>query len=149
MQKKFKYNIGLQFFLVLFILFSSCKKNVQGPKGDQGTAGKDGNSDITYAAIITQPSNAWDTIIDDAITDWESLIIVPEITLNVLKNGTVKVYCNVDDAWWPLPYTYDEVVTQGTFTQNTIKLNVSNMHGETPERPDTQKYRVVIVEKKL
>lgn len=137
-----RYFINLYGSLVIILLVSiSCTKQVAGPKGDPGIAGKNGNAKQTTSIIFNQPTSAWVANGDD----WESYIFLAEISDNVVAKGEVRVYIESNSTWWPLPYGVLDTFIQMTIEKGRVKLNCSRIHGG-PAKPVSSNYRVIIME---
>ncbi len=123
-------------FLVLTGL-CSCKKYVAGPKGDTGTPGKSGNaiqSTRSFQPLSWTFNGAW----------WNTSINVPEITDNVIANGEVEVYMQINDQWWALPYAVGDVFMQMSIEKNWVRLKYSKIHDGPPAQPSGVNFRVVV-----
>jgi len=141
LRKKF----GRITFVVVVIsavcFFLSCKKNVAGPKGDPGADGAKGNVVQSHTKSFVHPTSAWTKI----EFEWESVLYVPEITKDVLMRGEVKVYMQVGNDWYDLPYAEGLFYTKCRFVQGLVYLTYYNTHSTIPERPAAKNFRVVVL----
>lgn len=129
----------LAMILILFI-GSSCEKQVPGPQGDPGTAGLSGNLIQKSTNAINVLGSTW-TLSDK---EWESWLVLTDLSEDVVKKGEVKVYKKVGSDWMPLPYGKGYLFTQYSFEAGIVRLKLSHIHGGVPDRPADEVYRVVI-----
>lgn len=139
-------HIAKKSFLVLIVLFTlltSCKKEeIQGPKGDPGTPGGGGNSNITSGDIFTIGSANWLPNADSSA--WQVVISSTLITQSVVDKGVVKVFQQKGNSWWELPYTEGDLFTQFGFQTGSVTLTFMDIHGGLPTKPATTNYRISV-----
>ena len=132
------------FFIALLLLASACKKQeIKGPQGDPGANGTGGNSSIASSAVFSIDSTAW--ILNADNTVWEAISNQNIITQAVIDKGAVKVYMQLNNYWWELPYSIADQVTQFSFKVGQINFITHDVEGATPKRPSTKNYRVVVL----
>jgi hypothetical protein len=129
--------ISLFIFLSAFA-FTSCNKNVAGPKGEPGESGKLGNSRQNSVKMEISAST-WNF----NGTYYSAKLFVPEITEQVNSGGEVKVYMKLNGQWWSLPYAVGDLVTQASFEKGYLHLKYFKIHGVASPYPATRNYRVV------
>lgn len=134
-----KHFLHFLWVISLICTFASCTKYVAGPKGETGSAGGAGNL-VLKQFSITINSSDW----SQQEATWIVEIFSDQITQTVLEEGEVKVYIQVDNAWWSLPYGKDYIFTQSTVQLGKIRLVREHIHGGVPLLPATANYRVVI-----
>lgn len=125
-------------------LFANCKKQeIQGPKGDPGTPGGGGNSDISSSTVFTVTNSQWqkDTA-NDCLTVSLSF---SSLTKHVVENGAVKVFRQDGTVWSELPYTTGDLFTQFGFSEGVLYLKYINIEGGIPTAPADANYRMVIL----
>lgn len=76
--------------------------------------------------------------------EWESWLVLTDLSEDVVKKGEVKVYKKVGSDWMPLPYGKGYLFTQYSFEAGIVRLKLSHIHGGVPDRPADEVYRVVI-----
>lgn len=131
--------------LCFMALISGCKKQeIQGPKGDPGTPGGGGNSNISSTTFYSVSNGAW---------KWDSIshslkitLDAPAITKDVIDKGAVKVYVQKQAATWSeLPYVNGDLFTQFGFDQGHLYLYYINIEGGSAPPPPSEDYRMVIL----
>lgn len=127
---------------VVIVLLSNCTKNVAGPQGDPGAPGKKGNVIQSHINSFTQPASAW------SFTGnwWTSVIYAPQVTNNLMSKGEVKVYMQIGDKWWDLPYAVGDVFMEVSIEPGIIHLKYSKIHDGPPEKPGPINFRLVFLE---
>ena len=135
------------FVLAIFVtcvLFTDCKKKeIQGPKGEPGTPGTGGNSNIISTSVFTVADSQWKA---DTAADYMFVSLdFPEITQKVADNGAVKVYIQTGTNWTDLPYVKGDLFTQFGFETGRLFLTYINIEGGLPGPPATANYRMVIL----
>lgn len=87
-------------FLLIAMLFNSCKK------GEQGPAGKDGNANVYGSNEFTAYSNNWIQKSGGANGTFYSLTVTsPLVTDAIVNKGVVLCFIKLSDkTWFPLPY---------------------------------------------
>ncbi|MBL7931856.1 MAG: hypothetical protein JNL60_08140 [Bacteroidia bacterium] len=144
-----KSKLPLMLFAMVFcslaLLFASCKKEeIQGPKGEPGSPGGGGNSNMTASETFTVASSDWLT--DSASFGRKATINFAGITKEVVEKGSLKMYMKIGTAWAELPYTQGDFVTQYGFDEGHIYLEFINIEQiGMPSPPVTTSYRVVII----
>jgi hypothetical protein len=137
---RYPYIKTICFIISLFVLgFSSCKKNVAGPKGDKGEAAKKGNAKQSQRQFTVQ-SSSWTT----NGGWWSANVYCPEITTDVIAQGEVKVYMKIGTEWWALPYAVGDTFMHQSIESNYIHLEYSKIHGGPPPKPLETTFRVVV-----
>lgn len=139
MKKQFRKLVCLLPLPLLF-LFNTCTKSVAGPKGEPGTAGKNGNLKQTYIGPFTQPASSWS--FDGS--RWNSIIYVSEISSDVISKGEVRVYMLVGSEWWSLPYAVGNLFTQMSIEKGLVHLLRSKIHDGPPAQPVATNFRIVV-----
>jgi len=136
------------FFVIPVFIFmltgSSCTKNVAGPQGDPGTPGKPGNLKQSHINPIKITSSYWSMKATTTYNYWEAVIVVSEITQDVIEKGEVKLYMENNSQWSALPFSDHYIFTQYSIEKGLIRLNCSHIHGGTPTKPLDTNYRIVI-----
>ena len=129
----------------LGILFSACKKEeIPGPKGDPGTPGIGGNSNIVSTNSFVINSAAW--ISDTVAQCMKVTLSFTALTQDVVDKGGVKVYKQVGTVWSELPLTTTDLFTQYGFDVGNLYLNYINIEGGMPGTPPaTERYRLTIL----
>lgn len=136
-------NRSLLLIGILGLLFFSCKKQeIQGPKGDPGTPGGGGNSNISSTSVFTVTSAQWAP--DSAAGYLKVTINFAALTQDVVDKGGVKVYMQTGTSWTELPFTMGDLFTQFGFDQGHLYLKYINIEGGMPSPPVTAAYRMVI-----
>lgn len=135
-------------FATMLLLAVSCKKYVPGPKGDAGTNGQNGNSNISKTLAFTVKASSWDSLVVNDIWFWERTITVSEVTQSVLKKGDVMVYKLIGSEWYPLPTFEGYLCTQFSLSESQVKLKLTHLHEAIPSRPADASYRVVVLSPK-
>jgi hypothetical protein len=131
-------------FCILLLLISACKKQeIKGPTGDPGVNGTGGNSLIQSSTIFSIDSTAWQLSSDNTI--WQAVSAQTIVSQAVLDKGAVKVYMQLNNAWWELPYSIADQVTQFSFSLGHVNFVTHDVEGATPKRPSTKNYRVVVL----
>jgi len=139
--------VAVLFIFSLVITFSSCKKKeIQGPKGDPGTPGNGGNTNISNSDVFVIGTTQWQPISADSSL-WQSTYSTTLITKEAANSGSVKLYYQIGSAWFELPYIDADLYTQYGYSEGTLKLIQSDVHGEKIPRPETGYYRLVILSK--
>ncbi len=124
-----------------FALLFACKKNVAGPKGESGPTGKNGNLDQYYTSMIYQPDTAW--TLNGKL--WESYFSAPIITSEAILEGEIKIYLQVQTAWYCLPYVeQNDAFTQYAVQNGIVRLSRKKMHLAPGARPVSANYRLVV-----
>lgn len=126
--------------IIVLLTVSSCKKQVPGPQGDPGTPGLKGNLTQKSTNAINVLSSTWTL----SNKEWESWLVLLDLSEDVVKRGEVKVYKKVGSDWMPLPYGKGYLFTQYSFEAGIVRLKHSHIHGGVPDRPADEVYRVVI-----
>jgi hypothetical protein len=131
------------FSLSLGIFFNACKKEeIPGPKGDPGTPGGGGNSNISSTSEFTITTSQWVT---DTVNHCLKVELnFPEITSAVVNSGGVKVFTRTGATWHELPYTTGDLFTQFAFREGWLILNYINIETGYNAPPGTGSYRMVI-----
>jgi hypothetical protein len=144
-----KYPVYFSFQLlivlcVLSVLSGACKKKeIQGPKGEPGTPGKGGNSDISNTGIFPITSTQWIPNPDSSAL--EVKINTSLITKDVVDKGGVKAFVLEGTAWYELPFSTRDLFMQYGFEEGSVKFVFSNIHGGLPIRPSTTNFRIMIL----
>lgn len=156
-----KKSIFFPFLVILsLMIFAACQKEggtgpagPAGPAGPPGPAGPKGDSgvaNITYSEWLTV---LFEASIDEESGDtlsWIAHIDAPKLTQEILSQGEIKVYLNVntaaDPVIFPLPYFDGGVILNSLFFTDTIML-VSNIDmGTITEQGQTFfQYRYVLI----
>ncbi len=140
----FKFNSYHYFLITFLFLFTACKKQeIKGPQGDPGTNGSGGNSNIASSTVFSIDSTAW--LINADNTIWEATSSQSIISQAVVDKGAVKVYMQLNNAWWELPYSIADQVTQFSFKLGQLNFITHDVEGAKPKRPSTKNYRVVVL----
>jgi hypothetical protein len=130
--------------LILFVLaisFAGCKKKeIPGPQGDPGAPGIGGNSNMSSQSFVIAASQ-WTTDIDSSL--WKASVNSTLITKDIVDKGSVKIFIQVNNTWWELPYTNSDLFMQFGFTEGVAHLLYSDIHGGKTDRPATANYRLV------
>jgi hypothetical protein len=128
----------------LVVLLSACKKKeIQGPKGDPGTPGGGGNSNITSTSVFTITSSQW--VADTAGDCLKVTLNFTSLTKDVVDNGGVKVFFQQGTTWSELPFTSGDLFTQFGFDEGHLYLKYINIEGGIPSAPPDAGYRMVIL----
>ena len=128
--------------VALGIFLSSCqKKEIPGPKGEPGTPGGGGNSNIVASSIFAIASSQWNANSDSTV--WQFKIDAPQVTGDIAEKGAVKVFTQVSGVWWEMPYLAGEFLLQFGFSINTITLSYFDPHGQKLQRPATANFRFI------
>lgn len=127
------------------LLITNCKKEeIPGPKGEPGTPGGGGNSNISASETFTVASSDWVT--DSAKFGRKVTLNYAGITKDVVEKGSVKMYMKMGSTWAELPYTQGDFVTQFGFDEGHLYLEFINIEQVgMPAPPTTTSYRVVIL----
>lgn len=136
------YSIIRSFFLAipfLLLAFTSCKKDVAGPKGDPGVDAKKGNLKKSERTFTVQASS-W--INNSGF--YSTNVYFPEITGDVIAKGEVKVYMKIGTQWWSLPYAVGDIMMHQSIELNYLHLDYSRIHGLPPSSPGQVTFRVVV-----
>jgi hypothetical protein len=142
MINKFKYVL---FFLSFMSLFTACKKQVAGPKGESGTNGKNGNTNQSHIKEFTLLAYEWKT--NTVNYDWNATINTELVTDEVIEKGLVNVYVNVNSVWMPLPYMREDFHLRYKLSKGKIGLNYFKLHG-VADQPGAMNIKVSIVSPK-
>src|SRR5690606_6968129 len=68
------------------------------------------------------------------------------ITKDVVEQGALKVYTEVDGVWWELPFAEGDLLTQYGFKEGSIEFIYGDLHmADVPDRPVTRSFRFVIL----
>lgn len=127
------------------LMTSSCKKQeIKGPQGDPGQNGTGGNSSMNTSSVFTIDSTAWQLNTD--LRYWEVISSQPLITKEIVEKGAVKVYFQVNNYWWQLPYSISDQVTQYSFKEGILRFTVMDVEGAIPHRPASTAYRLVVIQ---
>lgn len=140
---KYAYNKSVYLIVtILIVVFSSCTKNVAGPKGDPGEPGKKGNVRQSHISSFTQDSSAW------SFTGnwWTTTIYASGVTNNLMSKGEVKVYMQIGDKWWNLPYAVGDIFMEVSIEPGLVHLKYSKIHGGPPAKPGPINFRIVFLE---
>src|SRR5689334_19591851 len=97
-QKIYRATFGLLFVL----LFVACKKEVAGPKGEPGTPGGGGNSNIASTSVFPVTTSQW--VVDTVANCLKVSLSFPVLTKSIVDGGGVKVYVRTGNTWTELPY---------------------------------------------
>jgi hypothetical protein len=125
---------------VLAILAGCEKKEVAGPQGEPGTAGR--NASVTTTTLFV-PSGSWSVSSDSLV--WSAVVFSPLITREIADKGIVKLSVLRGNTWWELPLTEDrELLTQFGIEQGQIQLEVVELHGAAP-KPADQQFKMIII----
>lgn len=128
--------------LTFTFVIASCKKHIEGPRGEQGTAGHGIDPNQYYTISLTQADTAWKA----KGNVWESVLWVPEITADIIRQGEVIVYLQKDSAWHCLPHQVGDLFTQYSIVEGRINLKLLATHSSsTIDKPGTIVFRVVVV----
>src|SRR5436190_10893261 len=101
--------ILINIFILLAVAFVQCnKKEIKGPPGDPGANGTGGSSSASTSGTFVVTSNDW---IADG-TSWKATIVSSLITADIVSKGAVKVFVEINGAWWQLPFNEGELFTQ-------------------------------------
>jgi len=125
------------------LVFSYCSKDGEagpqgpagpagpaGPTGQTGPKGDTGTANVIYSAWITNTPWKPDTVmVGSVVTDTLGFfadINAPKLTLNMLNNGELKVYVNLNTTASPyivpLPFTNGSIFIDPAFFLNTVEL---------------------------
>ena len=138
-----------------FMVTSCSKEGPEGPQGPQGPQGDKGDkgdpgANVTYSNWLDVNFEA-DTVHNGAIIDtvgWFSLINAPKITAQILNQGEIKVYVNLNTAADPvivsLPFL-DQILA--FFYTSTIELSAVGNFSTIDVGGGTkiQQYRYIII----
>lgn len=124
---------------IIILSFSSCKKDVAGPKGDPGTNGGNGNLKKSERTFTVQASS-W----VNNLGFYSTNVYFPEITNDVISKGEVEVYMQTGTQWWNLPYLVGDIVMHQSIEFETLHLEYSRIHGVPPSSPGQVTFRVVV-----
>jgi hypothetical protein len=142
--KFFTRIVAVVIICFLGITFATCKKKeIQGPKGDPGTPGGGGNSNITSTSVFTVTSSQW--VPDTANACLKVTLNFATLTKDVVDNGGVKVFMQQVSTWTELPFTSGDLFTQFGFDEGHLYLKYINIEGGFPAPPITAGYRMVIL----
>lgn len=139
--KKLILRNTLLFAFGIALLSGSCGKQVAGPKGDTGAAGKDGNANVSGTNSIALSYNDW----TEFGKEWLAYLFYDKITNDILNTGSVQVFMQKDNAWWGLPYLEGDAYTNYGVEAGKIKLVHGESHGGLPDRPVSANYRIVVI----
>lgn len=146
MQKTFQTSL-VTLGVLLALGFLSCKKEVAGPKGDTGPAGKDGNANVATVQSFVVTSSSWGASADSL--GWVNLLSVNKITQDIADRGSVQVFMQPQGSstWWALPYfDVDNGIEFGIEPGIVRLMNFeADPHGHAPPKPATMNFRVVII----
>lgn len=130
--------------ILMFGLTISCSKEVEGPQGPQGPAGP-GASSTTFNV----PGNAWQGDGDGYFVTVTNINI---LTQDIVNNGAVLLYWNIDGVWVPLPTSFVEGSWTThmffSFSVSEIELVFQDDDGFTPNPGaefGTTTFRVVAI----
>lgn len=129
---------------ILIVLNTACKKKeIQGPKGEQGDPGIGGNINLLNSEIVLVSATQWTSVAspNSWITNFKSALI----TKKIVESGSVSVFFEENNAWKKLPYTVSDNNLQFAFSEGVIHLTYSNFHNLLPEKPLSANYRLVIL----
>lgn len=126
------------FFIVLFLIISSCTKQVAGPKGDPGKDAGKGNLKKSERTITVTPAS-WSF----NGGQYTTTLFIPEITNEVITKGEIKVYMKVGAAWWSLPYAVGDIFMEQTSETGKLHLEYSKIHDGPPPAPVQTDFRIV------
>jgi len=107
---KFLKPIITIFLLAIFAI--SCSSD-DGTDGQAGTPEATGTANVIYSAWLTAPVAAVESV--DGTSGMSTSLVAPELTEDILSEGTVLVYVSFGSGTFSLPYTS----TAGGFV-NTI-----------------------------
>ena len=128
----------------LCLSLSSCKKEeIPGPKGEPGTPGGGGNSNITSSSNFIVNTSQWQ--VDSVAEMLKVTITAPELTKDVVEKGGVKVYRQNGSGWSELPFVQGDLFTQFGFSEGVLTLSYINIEGGIASAPPSATYRMVIV----
>jgi hypothetical protein len=126
--------------MLLVLAFVQCnKKEIKGPQGDPGSNGSGGSSSAATSGTFVLTSNDW--VAEGAA--WKATIVSSLITADVASKGAVKVFVEINGAWWQLPFDEGELFTQCGFSEGKATLLYSDIEGGTPAKPATRNYRLM------
>lgn len=131
-------------FLALLFLFTSCRKNVAGPKGEAGKAIYNGNTKQYKTQTITIEPNMWKNEI--RAKDWDVKIYNEAITQDVILNGSVDVSVKLNEEWLILPYSNLDNFLQVLISEGFVHLYNYKVHGFTP-KPQSMTVKITIFTK--
>ena len=142
----FKNSFYAYFLVITFaIIFGACaKKEIQGPKGDPGTPGNGGNTNISSSDVFVIGSTQWQPSSADSSL-WQVTYNSALITKDVVAKGSVKLYLQIGTAWFELPYINADLYTQFGYSEGQLKLVYSDIHGEKISAPALANYRLVVL----
>lgn len=144
------------------VVFTACQKEGDtGPAGPAGPAGNDGpqgppgpKGDTGVANVIYSDwlDVTYEVNLDENgdTASWSAVIPAPQITQEILSQGEIKVYMNVntadDPVIFPLPYFDGGIILNAAFYTDTIVL-VSNFDmGTVVDQGQTYfQYRYVVI----
>lgn len=124
MRTQTKLMKGLVIFALLSLFTLACSKPEDGAPGLTGPAGPAGTANVIYSEWASAPA-ATSTTIDGTLGNTTS-IAVPQLTQEILNQGTVMVYGKFSTTIFPLPYVSTAGGSANTLTfypeLNSIKL---------------------------
>lgn len=142
MKFTFKYFV---ICLSVLLIFSACKKQVAGPKGESGLPGQNGNANQTVISSFLILSQAWQT--NTIKKDWNTDYFTDLITDEVLLKSEINVYAQINGNWYALPYTIQDFHLQYSLVKGTLHLNYFKSH-QVANQPASMNFRLVIVSPK-
>ena len=141
-----KVNLVLSLILTFGMIFS-CTKEVEGPQGPQGPQGQAGPG--ASSTTFNVPANAWQ---GDGDGYYVTITNVNILTQDIVNNGAVLLYWNIDGEWVPLPASFvgGSWTTHMffTFSVGEIYLEFQDDDGFTPNPGSeygTTTFRVVAI----
>ncbi len=136
-------NLIIALFAIASMLTTSCKKAEQGPKGDAGAPGTNGNANVKTTTVTVQPNQFYYTggnIMANADIFWTT------ITQDIVSNGSVQAYMlTATNTWAPMPITiYNsgyQTLFDYSYTLNKVSISIafSNLNTISVTQPITFK----------
>jgi len=115
-----KKNILNILLIAIFgILISGCTKEIVGPQGPAGQDGEDGNANIKTS---NYSNLSW---YDVNTTTIGVTLNVPNITQDIVNNGTIKVALSPDATYWmDLPRNWGTTTWWYTYTIGKVNIAI-------------------------
>ncbi len=140
---------------LLLGLFSCNKDKYKGPQGDPGPAGAQGPQGVPGPAgqgsqvestVITVQGSQWGVLSSDSV-EWSATVNVPIITQKVNDYGMVQVFLRKDNIWHNLPFLDHTLFINYSYEPGKLHLFIGDSHGDQPDQPATETYKVVVLNK--
>ncbi|MBI5540617.1 MAG: hypothetical protein HY951_11200 [Bacteroidia bacterium] len=130
--------------LLLVVILVSCRKET-GPKGETGAQG---NANVKTTII---EAGQWDASPQN--NTFETVLQVPDITTEIMNNGTVQVFLWIGGAnssgsnygWCAVPYSTSYQSFYFNYYVDMVTVNCMFVDSSLVENPGMKKFKVVVI----